>query len=230
MANGMGARPAATVLSTGDETHALEDQLAHRPGRHAFYVAVPLQVNPGEDFRASVGGQFFRLRCPPEFRRGQCLEVTVDVKDGDGATSPPAYNGGDETKEPPAIVPLAQLPAIPERDQRLLPGIPAPRFGESSRWCQRAICLVVLVVLGAYGVVYLNRSRASGVEAGDTVAIAVPSPSEGPSPAPPLANFTNTPPAQSLSKVSNIGQLNCACNCNQLNARFMYPTRIQPLR
>ncbi len=131
LANDLRARPAATVTSTGDETHTLEARLANRSGTRAFRDAIPPHIDPGEESQASKGGHVFRLRYPP---------------------LPPATSlmCKDRTAAPPTLVSLVQRPAIIERDQQLQA---CP--DEVTYWCQRAMCAAILVFLVAYGCVLL---------------------------------------------------------------------------
>lgn len=56
---------------TGDETE--------NPGQSVFRVTVPDNVNPGEEFQVYAGSRIVRVRCPPDSRPGQSLQITVPI-------------------------------------------------------------------------------------------------------------------------------------------------------
>eukprot|EP00978_Attheya_sp_CCMP212_P026041 scaffold84933_cov50-Attheya_sp.AAC.1 len=58
-----------------------------------FRVNVPENVSPGEEFSVYAGNRIVRVRCPPDSRPGQSLQITVPAEQSRGGTGPGGSNG-----------------------------------------------------------------------------------------------------------------------------------------
>lgn len=62
-------------------------------GNTTFRVTVPDNISPGEEFQVYAGNRIVRVRCPPESRAGQSLQITVPndpkAEEGGGSDMPP---------------------------------------------------------------------------------------------------------------------------------------------
>lgn len=71
-------------------------------GNTVFRVTVPDNVSPGDEFQVYAGTRIVRVRCPPDSRPGQSLQITVPAEPNGGggapgpggAAAPPAAGGG----------------------------------------------------------------------------------------------------------------------------------------
>lgn len=77
-------------------------------GSTVFRVTIPDNVQPGEEFQVYAGSRIVRVKCPPDARAGQALQITVPGEpagppgSGGGAPGGPPGNGG---RAPPPTPP-----------------------------------------------------------------------------------------------------------------------------
>ena len=74
--------------SKGDDTQSTSSSVSSSAGPGAmsvgggftvFRVTVPDTVSPGEDFQVHAGSRIVRVRCPPDSRPGQSLQISVPI-------------------------------------------------------------------------------------------------------------------------------------------------------
>jgi hypothetical protein len=74
-------------------------------GTTVFRVTVPDNVRPGEEFQVYAGSRIVRVKCPPDSRAGQSLQITVPVD-----PSPSASSGGSGSSTSLGAPPKPNLP------------------------------------------------------------------------------------------------------------------------
>jgi len=71
-------------------------------GNSVFRVTVPENVQPGEEFQVYAGSRIVRVRCPPDSRAGQSLQITVpidpDADEKNGIMPPPSMQDSSNVR------------------------------------------------------------------------------------------------------------------------------------
>ena len=65
-----------------------------------FRVSVPQGVTPGQEFQVHAGDRIVRVRCPPDTRPGQFLQITVPRDSDETQNGPPGHHRpSDQTND-----------------------------------------------------------------------------------------------------------------------------------